>query len=71
LSDYSGNVNIKNSQGLNILNNQNDVVTIGESTTVVNIDASELQYKGNSPNSAGGLVILDGNGKIPSELISS
>ena len=71
LSDYSGNVNLKNSQNLNILNNQNDVITLGESTTVVNIDASELQYKGNSPNSAGGLVVLDENGKIPHELIQS
>ena len=44
LSDYSGNVNLKNSQNLNILNNQNDVITLGDVADVFMTDNSAEIY---------------------------
>ena len=72
LSDYVGQLNIRKLQNgvqKTLIATQSDSANliIGSENTLVKINGN-IQYQENAINTAGGLVQLDENGKIPQEL---
>lgn len=71
ISNYNGQVNVRTNDKNVISTDQDGNISIGSNSTGVNVLTSNLKLNGNNTNTAGGLLVLDGNGMVPSDLIST
>lgn len=69
ISNYNGQVNVRTNDKNVISTDQDGNTSIGSNSTGVNVLTSNLKLNGNSPNTSGGLLVLDAKGMVPSNLI--
>jgi hypothetical protein len=71
ISNYDGLVNIR-TNGENVIStDSNGNIEIGNESNSLSINAKKIYFNGNQQNTAGGMLVLDGSGRIPSNLIPS
>ena len=66
LSNYTGDISIKDAQQNNILSVNNDNINLGYNTA---IDASDIIFNGSGINTPDGLVTLNSDGYIDNQLL--
>lgn len=69
ISNYNGLVNIRTNDKNVLSTDNNGNIEVGNESNSLSVKAKKLYFNGHQQNTAGGLVILDGNGQIPSGLI--
>lgn len=70
LTNYSGDINLKDSDGNNVLLSNNEYIVIGNSNTDLTINAKNIVLNQCQLNTANGLVKLNSNGFIDNELLN-
>lgn len=69
LSDYSGQISLKDENGNNVLTVQQNKIKIGSNEYQLSINVSDILLNGNQLNSPNGLVTLNSQGKLNSDVI--